>query len=221
LSLGAAGYVKLAYAAQSRVRGARGYTGSEAARAILAANGLHEVSVEPVDGFLTDHYDPSAKVLRLSSANFHGQSLAAIGVAAHEAGHAIQHASSYAPMAIRSGLVPIANIGSQLGFLVIFLGFGMNALGLVKIGILLYACLLLFQLVTLPVEFNASSRAKRALAETGIVEDRSELAGVSSVLTAAGPHLRGRGRDDGALDPLLHAPGGTDRRAEGRLVLQR
>ncbi|MHC5040096.1 MAG: zinc metallopeptidase [Planctomycetota bacterium] len=185
ISLGASALVKSAYAKYAGIPSTRGYTGAEAARTILAGNDIHDVHIEPVEGYLSDHYDPSRKVLRLSPKNFYGDSIAAIGIAAHEAGHAVQHARSYAPMALRSALVPLANLGSQLGIIILMIGFFMSALGLIKIGILLYSGLLLFQVVTLPVELNASSRAKRALADSGITADASELRGVSSVLNAA------------------------------------
>lgn len=185
ISLLATGLVKASYAKYSRIGTVRGYSGAETARAILAQNDIHDVRVEQVGGFLSDHYDPTKKVLRLSPDNFHGSSIAAVGVAAHEAGHAIQHARSFAPMAIRSLLVPVANIGSQFGLYAAIFGLYMNWLGLVKIGIVLFSGLLLFQMVTLPVELDASRRAKKALAESGITADSRELSGVASVLRAA------------------------------------
>jgi len=190
LSLGASALMKGAYAKYSRIRSSRGYTGAEAARAIMALNGIHDVSIEPVEGTLSDHYDPSRTTLRLPHKNYYEESLASVGIAAHEAGHALQHARSYAPMALRHGLVPVANLGSKLGMIMIFIGMfigmfiGPFGLMIMKIGIVLFASVLLFQIVTLPVEFNASSRAKRALAETGIL-DEAELRGASSVLNAA------------------------------------
>ncbi len=188
LSLAANGLVKGAYAKYARVGNARGYTGAEAARVILAGHGIHDVHIEPVEGMLSDHYDPRKKVLRLSKNNYHGNSLSAVGIAAHEAGHAVQHARAYLPMGIRSALVPVANFGAGIGPIVVIAGlFIGSAIGLfiMKLGILFFAGFLAFQLVTLPVEFNASSRGKRALMESGILADKQELRGVSSVLNAA------------------------------------
>jgi Zn-dependent membrane protease YugP len=185
VSLGASAAVKGAYARYSQVPSVRGYTGAEVARTILARNNIHDVHIEPVQGTLSDHYDPSRKVLRLSPRNYYEDSVASIGIAAHEAGHAVQHARAYAPMALRHTLVPLASLGSNFGFIMIFIGMFAGWLGLMKIGIFLFAGVFLFQVVTLPVEFNASSRAKRALAETGIVTDPREMSGVSAVLNAA------------------------------------
>jgi Zn-dependent membrane protease YugP len=191
ISLLAQGLVRGAYAKYARIRTSRGYTGAEAARAILGREGIHDVHIEPVEGYLSDHYDPTRKILRLSPKNYHEDSIAAVGIAAHEAGHAVQHARRYAPMALRHTLVPVASIGSNFGMIMIvigaMMGYGGSALGLwvMKIGIGLFACVLLFQIVTLPVEFNASSRAKRALADSGIVSDDREASGVASVLNAA------------------------------------
>lgn len=184
ISLGASALVKWAYAKYSKIGSFNGYSGAETARAILARNEIHDVTVEPVEGFLSDHYDPTRRVLRLSKRNFNGNSLAAVGVAAHEAGHALQHARGYAPMGLRHLLVPVANIGSQLGVIMIIIGVIIGALGIAKIGIVLFASVLLFQLVTLPVEFNASGRALRALRETGILSE-GELSGAAWVLRAA------------------------------------
>lgn len=186
ISLGASALVKSAYGKYSRIPTIRGYTGAEAARAILADSEIHDVTIEPVQGFLTDHYDPSGRVLRLSPKNYHGRSIAAVGIAAHEAGHAVQHARSYGPMALRHLLVPVANIGANVGLYIAMGGIFVDLLGLAKVGVILFGCFLLFQVVTLPVEFNASSRAKAALARSGIIADEREMAGVSSVLTAAG-----------------------------------
>ena len=178
--------VKSAFATYSRVRTARGLTGAQAAQEVLRDAGIHDVAVEQVGGFLSDHYDPRQRTLRLSPKVYSSPSVAAVGVAAHEAGHAIQHAHNYGPLALRSFLVPTASFGSWLAFPLIFIGFLFGSLGLAKIGIILFGGVVLFQLITLPVEFNASARAKRALASTGLVTDEQEMRGVSSVLTAAG-----------------------------------
>jgi Zn-dependent membrane protease YugP len=137
-----------------------------------------------VDGFLSDHYDPSSRTLRLSPDVFHGRSLAALGVAAHEAGHALQHAHNYAPLNFRSMMVKPAMIGSNLSTLILMLGLGMHATGMVWVGIALFSAFVLFTLVTLPVEFNASSRAVAALVDTSII-DRGEAADAKRVLDAA------------------------------------
>ena len=177
--------VKSAYSKYSRVAVARGLSGQEAAEAVLRASGIHNVSVEETQGWLSDHYDPSAKALRLSPEVFHGRSVSAVGIAAHEAGHALQDAERYPLLGLRTHIVPLANIGSWLSWPIIFFGAVMNAMGLVQLGIILFSGVVLFQLVTLPVEFNASSRAKALLTTTGIVVNDTEAAGVSDVLGAA------------------------------------
>ena len=168
-----------------RVRSHSGMTGREAAERILRANGIYDVQVQHVSGRLTDHYDPRNKVLRLSDSTYASTSVAAIGVAAHECGHAIQHARGYAPLSFRSALVPVANIGSQLSWLFIILGifFG-GSHTLIMIGILMFSAAVLFQLVTLPVEFNASGRALKLLSETGILQ-KDEVSDTRKVLSAA------------------------------------
>ncbi len=159
-------------------------SGAAAARHILDSAGLTNVAVEPVQGFLSDHYDPRAKVLRLSPDVYHNRSMAAVGIAAHEAGHALQDAANYAPLVVRNAAVPAAGFGSGFGVILIIGGliFSMPALLLVGIG--LFACVVLFQLVNLPVEFNASSRAKQQLVALGIVPQQ-ELVHVNRVLSAA------------------------------------
>lgn len=177
--------VQGAYRSMSRVSTSRGYSGAEAADRILGSAGITDVTIEPVQGWLSDHYDPRNKVLRLSPAVYEGRSIASVGIAAHEAGHALQHAEGYAPLNLRSMLVPVAGIGSWLAWPMIIMGFAMNSMGLAHAGLLLFAALVLFQIITLPVEFNASSRAKRLLSDTGIVVEQKEMDGVSSVLSAA------------------------------------
>ncbi len=186
LTLLASARVKTTYAKYSRVRSKGGYTGAQTAERILQNAGIYDVSVEHVSGNLTDHYDPKSKVLRLSDAVYSSASVAAIGVAAHECGHAIQHNKGYAPLGIRSALVPVANFGSTISWPLILIGFFITGSGslLVEIGILLFSVAVLFQLVTLPVEFNASSRAVRILSESGILYD-DEVKGAKSVLRAA------------------------------------
>ena len=159
-------------------------SGSNAARKILDANGLLDVIIEPVKGELTDHYDPRTRVLRLSQSTHDATSVAAIGVAAHEAGHAIQHANSYLPNKVRGALVPVANIGSSVGPYLAIFGIILGMPFLVDIGIILFSVAVLFYIVTLPVEFNASLRAMRILDETNILYG-DELVGARKVLTAA------------------------------------
>ncbi len=177
--------VKSAYARYQRVPNTRGYTGAEAAAATLSAAGVDGVKIEETRGFLSDHYDPASQTLRLSPDVYSGRSIAAVGIAAHEAGHALQHAGGYAPLALRSFMVPAAGLGSWLAWPMIIGGMIFGWLGLIKLGIMLFGALVVFQIITLPVEFNASSRAKTMLAQTGIVVSRDEAAGVASVLNAA------------------------------------
>lgn len=165
------------------VRAYRGYTGEETARKILDSNGLFNVRIEMVRGRLSDHYDPRTKVLRLSQDVYNGTSITSVSVAAHECGHAIQHAHGYAPLNIRSSLVPVVNFASNMSWIFIMLGFVMRG-PLLEIGILLFSASVLFQIVTLPVEFNASSRALTQLTSLGIVDDR-EVRQSRKVLQAA------------------------------------
>ena len=171
----------------SRVRCHCGLTGSQAAERILNQAGIYDVSVERVSGNLTDHYDPKNKVLRLSDATYGSDSIAAIGVAAHECGHAIQHQKNYVPLTLRTAIVPVANIGSTLAWPLILIGLFFNrstGAMLINLGILCFSFAVLFQLVTLPVEFNASRRALHILGEQGILSD-SELPYTRKVLKAA------------------------------------
>lgn len=168
----------------SKVRSYCGMTGAQAAQRILSSAGIYDVRIEHVSGKLTDHYDPSNKVLRLSDAVYGNTSIAAIGVAAHECGHAVQHARNYVPLSVRSAIVPVANFGSQLSWPLFLAGLIFSFRPLLMIGILLFCAALLFQIVTLPVEFNASARALRMLDETGIM-GRQEICGTKKVLRAA------------------------------------
>lgn len=168
----------------SKVRSYCGMTGAQAAPRILSSAGIYDVRIEHVSGKLTDHYDPSNKVLRLSDAVYGNTSIAAIGVAAHECGHAVQHAKNYVPLSVRSAIVPVANFGSQLSWPLFLAGLIFSFRPLLMIGILLFCAALLFQIVTLPVEFNASARALRMLDETGIM-GRQEIRGTKKVLRAA------------------------------------
>ena len=171
----------------SRVRASSGMTGAQVARALLDKNNLTDVVVEFTPGRLTDHYDPRTKRLRLSPENYHGTSLAALGVAAHETGHAIQHAREYIPLNIRNAIFPVASFGSSLAFPLFIMGFlfGRGGTFLMDLGILLFTFAVLFQVVTLPVEFNASGRALRMLESEGYLLRGGEVAGARKVLNAA------------------------------------
>ena len=158
-------------------------SGAETARRILSEQGIYDVAVEETDGSLSDHYDPSSKVVRLSSDNFHGHHLAGLAVAAHEVGHAIQHANGYLPLNLRHAILPVANLGSSLGFPMVIGGMLFGFTGLIDIGILFFAGAVIFQLVTLPVEFNASSRAMAILSQGYLAGD--EVSSAKKVLNAA------------------------------------
>ncbi len=159
-------------------------SGAAAARHVLDTAGLHNVGIEMTHGFLGDHYDPHDRVLRLSPEVYHERTMAAVGIAAHEAGHALQHAESYAPLVVRNAAVPAANFGSSLGMLLLFIGLGMALQPLIWAGIALFAAVVFFQVVNLPVEFNASARARQQLAALGIVDPQG-MHYVSRVLNAA------------------------------------
>ncbi|NMA79155.1 MAG: zinc metallopeptidase [Clostridiales bacterium] len=176
--------VKSTFSRYSKVRNSRGVTGQDVARQILDENGLYNVRIERVHGSLTDHYDPSANVVRLSDSVHDSTSVAAIGVAAHEVGHAIQHSTGYIPIKVRAAIIPLTQIGSMLAFPLVLIGLSMASTFFVDIGILLFAAVVLFQLVTLPVEFNASFRAMRSLNDRDILYG-DELKGSRKVLTAA------------------------------------
>lgn len=184
IALFAQGKVSSTFERFKRVRSQRGLTGAEVARQILNDNGLYNIVVSPINGRLTDHYDPKAGVIRLSSEVYGSSSIAAIGIAAHEAGHAVQHSVEYAPLTVRNAIIPITNFGSRLSFPLILVGIVMGAQPLVNLGIIAFSLVTLFQLVTLPVEFNASNRAIRTLDSHGILTDE-ELVGAKSVLSAA------------------------------------
>lgn len=184
LSLWASMRVKTAFNHYSRVPSERGLTGAQAAQILLDQAGIHDVEIVPTNGFLSDHYDPSAKRLALSEATYASTSIAAIGVATHEAGHAIQHATNYGPLGLRSALVPTAGIGSNLSYIIIMAGFLMHSAGLVLTGAVVFSAVFLFQLVTLPVEFDASRRAKELVVASGIIRP-DEREGVDAVLNAA------------------------------------
>lgn len=176
--------VSSTYSKYSKVYSRSQRPAADIARQILAANGLGSIPIQQIEGNLTDHYDPRSKTLRLSRSVYGSPSVAALGVAAHEAGHAIQDAEGYLPLKIRNSLVPVAQFGSHASWVLIILGFFMGALGLVQLGIILFSVVVVFQLVTLPVEFNASSRALAAL-EGGGYLDGGEIQQTKRVLSAA------------------------------------
>lgn len=193
--------VKGTFSRYEKVRSYSGYTGADVARRILDDNGLYNVKIEHIAGALTDHYDPRDEVIRLSNSVYGSNSIAALGVAAHEVGHAIQHATGYAPLGIRNTIIPITNFGSKLSVPLIFLGFLLNSTPLIGIGIIAFATVTFFQLITLPVEFNASSRAMRTLYNDGILQgeevdqtkkvlDAAALTYVAALLVSAAQLLR-------------------------------
>ena len=182
--------VKGAYQRYSKIQNAAGMTGAEAARWVLDANGLSSVKIEATPGELSDHYDPRTRVLRLSPAIGGGRSIASIAVAAHEAGHAIQHATGYKMLQVRTAIVPAVSIGSNLGLILLLAGIVIGLTGLAWVGVALFALTTIFALITLPVEFDASARAKVALADLKIIntatpEGVAEAKGVSNMLSAA------------------------------------
>jgi len=168
----------------SRVRSIVGLSGAEIARRMLDMSGLYDVKVEQVQGFLSDHYDPTKRTLRLSPEVYRGNSLASAGVAAHEAGHALQHQDAYLPMQIRSAIVPTVQIGSWLGPIIFLVGFFMQWTELAWAGLIMFAAVAIFAIITLPVEFNASNRAKAWLADSGVIY-QNEMGGINAVLDAA------------------------------------
>lgn len=189
LMLWAQSKVKGSYAKYSKVANTKGMTGAQAARMVLDANGLQNVAIEQVRGELTDHYDPRKRVLRLSQGIHNVPSIAAVAVAAHEAGHAIQHATGYGPLKTRTAIVPLVSIGSNLGIFVLMAGLFMNLAGMAWAGVILFGLSTVFALVTLPVEFDASKRAKVALVQAGIVDGGvaggPEAKGVDAMLDSA------------------------------------
>ncbi len=184
LSLWASWRTRSAFNKYSRVRSATGLSGAQAAQRMLERAGIRDVEIVPAHGLLTDHYNPVTKKLALSEGVYQSPSVAAIGVACHEAGHAIQHAVGYKPLWLRSALVPTANIGSSVGYIVMVLGLMLQSTNMVGLGAVLFSAVLLFQVVTLPVEFDASARAKRLAVEQGIILP-GEREGMDRVLNAA------------------------------------
>lgn len=184
VSLAISGWLRSTYARWSKVANSSGLTGAQVAAAILKANNITNVRVEATRGQLTDHYDPTKRVVRLSEGIYGKANVAGMAVAAHEVGHAIQHARAYPPLQWRSALAPIANIGSQFGLFAAMIGLFLGATGMLNIGIILFSAAVLFQVITLPVEFDASRRAMVQLRELGLVTKR-DTSGARAVLSAA------------------------------------
>lgn len=175
---------KSTFAKYNKVAASSRMTGAQSARRLLDSQGLSDVNIEAVDGFLSDHYDPRNRVLRLSPDVYQGHSLSSIGVACHEAGHAIQHAEQYAPLQLRSAMVPATQFGSQLSYPLLIGGLFLNITGLIMVGAVLFSIAVIFSLVTLPVEWDASARAKRLMVSSGIV-NQQEADDSGRVLNAA------------------------------------
>ncbi len=184
LSIWAQSKISSTFNKYSKIYSSKGYTGSEVARMILDSNGLVDVRIERVAGNLTDHYDPKDRILRLSEKVYSSTSVASIGVAAHEVGHAIQHQQDYRPLIIRNNIVPVVNISSSASWIIFFIGIIMGLPLLTNIGIVLFSAVVLFQLITLPVEFNASNRAIKILEDKSILYE-NEIVGAKKVLSAA------------------------------------
>lgn len=177
--------VQSVYKKMSQKLNSSGLTGEMAARAVLRHYGIQDVSIERVNGRLSDHFDPRSKVIRLSDGVFHSYTVAAVGIAAHEAGHAAQHAEGYLPIKIRNAIVPVCNVASWVGIPLALIGFYMSMEPLIYIGLGLYSLIMIFQLVTLPVELNASSRALAVIEQEGLLSSDEEFSGAKKVLTAA------------------------------------
>ena len=184
ISLIAQAKVKSTYGKYAKISNSKRITGAQAAQNVLNHYGIRDVRIEQVAGKLSDHYDPRANVIRLSPEVYSGASIASIGIACHEAGHAAQHAENYVPIKVRNAVLPIANIGSSAGVFIAIMGYFLGFGILVDIGIILFAAVVVFQLVTLPIEFNASSRAIKVIDETGMLYSE-EQTGAKKVLTAA------------------------------------
>lgn len=185
ISLIAQAKVKSTYSKMAKVQNTSGYTGAQAAAAVLRHYGITDVRIEETKGRLSDHFDPRKKVIRLSCEVYYGNSISAVGIACHEAGHAAQHAQGYAPIKIRNAIIPACNIGSYLGIPLAFAGYFFGFEPLILVGLGLYSLIAVFQLVTLPVEFNASARAVRVIDENGLLRSEEEISGAKKVLSAA------------------------------------
>ena len=211
-------YLRTRYSKYKKVKVKSGMTGAEVAREILKDNGLEDIYVVETRGYLTDHYDPRTKTLRLSDATYNSTSVAALGVAAHECGHAVQHATGYVPLKLRSSLVPVANFGSSIAWPLIILGFFFNSSTtsslFINLGILAFSLAVLFQIVTLPVEFDASHRALKILGNTGMLYE-DEVRDTRKVLTAAAlTYVAGAASSALQLLRLILLYGGNRRRRD-------
>lgn len=184
LAMVAQSRVKSTYKRYLKIQSYRGQTGEEVARSILVRNGINDVAVEMVGGIMSDHYDPRSKKVRLSKAVFSGTSIAALSIAAHEVGHAMQHANGYAPLTLRTAILPVASFGSKSAFIFVFIGFFFNSLFMMDVGIWFFTAAVAFQFITLPVEFNASSRAIAQLSENNFLYE-DEIVGAKKMLNAA------------------------------------
>lgn len=184
ISVAASINVKASFKKWSRVRNSRGLTGAEAARQMLMQHGISNVAIEPIPGSLTDHYDPTSQTIRLSQDVYNSDSVAAVGVAMHEAGHAVQYAQDYAPVKLRHAIVKSTNVSSMVSYLLVVLGIVFSSYNLLTLGIVFFLAVVFFQLVTLPVEFNASIRAVRTL-ENSMMLEAEERKGAAAVLRAA------------------------------------
>lgn len=176
--------VKSAFGKYAQIPASSGLTGAEAAHAMLLAQGVTDVEISESNGFLSDHYDPRTHSLHLSSEVYHGQSLSSVGVACHEAGHALQQAEGYALMGLRATLLPVTIVGQNFAPILLMIGLATGLLGLVKIGVLLFSAAVIFSIITLPIEWDASARAKRYIASSGVVS-AAEYPGAAKVLNAA------------------------------------
>ena len=184
LGLGSQAWIKRTYSKWSKVPVSSGMTGAEAARRMLDNNGLHNVGIDLIKGELTDNFDPRSNTLHLSQAVYSGRTVAATAIACHEAGHAIQHATGYTPIRVRTAIVPVVSVASNIWIFLLLFGIFLNMMGLVWIGVIMYACVVVFQLVTLPVEFDASGRALRTISATmPLSHEQNE--GAAAVLRAA------------------------------------
>jgi len=184
LSIWAQSSVSSKFKKYSAVRNMRGLTGADAAREVLRVNGVHNVPIQPCTGSLTDHYDPRNNTIYLSESVYSAPTVAAVGVASHEAGHAVQYAMGYAPVKLRTAIIPVTQFGSKFAFIALFAGLFLGSSALLLIGVLLFSAMTFFQLVTLPVEFNASNRALEAIEQSGILTSE-EQEGARKVLRAA------------------------------------
>ncbi len=184
LAMYAQAKVSSTYNRYKKVTSHSGYTGAQFARKMLNDNGLYDVTITQISGRMSDHYDPRANQVRLSAEVYNGTSIASLGIAAHEVGHAVQHATNYFPLTVRNLVVPVTNFSSSIYMLLIFLGIIMNSFSMIQFGIMLFAVIVIFQVITLPVEFNASRRAIATLGGDGVL-DAEELSGAKRVLGAA------------------------------------